>query len=121
MDSMKALASLELVSARGLDTAGQGPELLSNSVRLSIKYYSTGVIMTLQFGSRMVKINKKRIDFILETEKLRLVSTDLVLMMTLICFIQEKKTGTQSKDRCGCLKSKMNFFPLSLTTCLDLE
>ena len=30
--------------------------------------------MTFQFGSRMVKINKKRIDFIMETEKLRLVS-----------------------------------------------
>ena len=113
MDSMKALASLELVSARGLDTAGQGPELLSNSVRISHKYYGleavTRVIMTLQFGSRMVKINKKRIDFILETEKLRLVSTDLVPMMTILCFTQEKKTGTQSKDRCGCLKSKMNF------------
>ena len=32
MDAMRALASLDLVSARGLDTPGQGPELLSNSV-----------------------------------------------------------------------------------------
>ena len=32
MDAMKALASLDLVSARGLETAGQGPEMLSNSV-----------------------------------------------------------------------------------------
>ena len=98
MDSMKALASLELVSARGLDTAGQGPELLSNSVRISIKYYSTGVIMTLQFGSRMVKINKKRIDFILETEKLRLVSTDLVLMMTLLLLRRRKQELSQKTD-----------------------
>ena len=29
------------------------------------------VLMTIQFGSKMVKINKKRIDFILETEKMR--------------------------------------------------
>ena len=33
MDAMKALASLDLVTARGLDSSEQGPQMLSNSVR----------------------------------------------------------------------------------------
>ena len=33
MDAMKALASLDLVTARGLDSSDQGPQMLSNSVR----------------------------------------------------------------------------------------
>ena len=32
MDPMRALASLEFVSARGLDTADQGPAILANQV-----------------------------------------------------------------------------------------
>ena len=32
MDPMRALASLEFVSARGLDTADQGPTILANQV-----------------------------------------------------------------------------------------
>ena len=32
MDPMRALASLEFVSARGLDTADQGPSILANQV-----------------------------------------------------------------------------------------
>ena len=34
MDPMRALASLELVSARGLDTPHLGPRMLSDSVRI---------------------------------------------------------------------------------------
>ena len=33
MDPMKALASLDLVSARGLETPDQGPRMLADSVR----------------------------------------------------------------------------------------
>ena len=32
MDAMKALASLDLVTARGLDSSDQGPQMLANSV-----------------------------------------------------------------------------------------
>ena len=32
MDPMRALASLEFVSARGLDTSDQGPTILANQV-----------------------------------------------------------------------------------------
>ena len=35
MDPMRALASLEFVSARGLETSDGGPRLLSNHVRRS--------------------------------------------------------------------------------------
>ena len=54
MDPMRALASLEFISARGLDTAEQGPTILAN-----------------QFGKKMMKQIKKRNDFILETERNR--------------------------------------------------
>ena len=34
MDPMRALASLEFVSARGLDTSDQGPAILANQVMM---------------------------------------------------------------------------------------
>ena len=37
MDPMRALASLEFVSARGLETSDYGPKILANQVRFSIE------------------------------------------------------------------------------------
>ena len=34
MDPMRALASLEFVSARGLETSDTGPKILANQVKL---------------------------------------------------------------------------------------
>lgn len=38
MDAMKALASLDLVTARGLDSSDQGPQMLANSVSSVVLY-----------------------------------------------------------------------------------
>ena len=64
------------------------------------------VLMTIQFGSKMVKINKKRIDFILETEKMRWIMTLSAVFTNSTSIIQEEETGAQSKDWRRCLESK---------------
>ena len=84
MDPMRALASLELVSARGLDTPHLGPRMLSDSVRIPkpqaniFLYLGTRdfcvFLHCLQFGSKMVQINKKRVDFVRNLEKMRKAS-----------------------------------------------
>ena len=84
MDPMRALASLELVSARGLDTPHLGPRMLSDSVRIPkpqaniFLYLGTRdfcvYLHCLQFGSKMVQINKKRVDFVRNLVKMRKAS-----------------------------------------------
>ena len=54
MDPMRALASLDFISARGLDTPDQGPHILAD-----------------QFGKKMMKILKKRNDFIQDMNRNR--------------------------------------------------
>lgn len=70
MDPMRAMASLELMSTRGLETADQGPRMLSDSVscHLSEKSYRG---LLLQFGNKMVKLTKRRVDFVTDVAKLR--------------------------------------------------
>ena len=49
MDPMRALASLELVTARGLETPDQGPKILADSV--SKKFKRVLNIYILNFSS----------------------------------------------------------------------
>jgi len=54
MDPMRALASLEFVSARGLETSDTGPKILAN-----------------HFGMKMMKLEKKKTELMSEMEKKR--------------------------------------------------
>ena len=52
MDPMKALASLELVTARGLDSGELGPRILADSVSIFINFvkYTQNIVKISTFN-----------------------------------------------------------------------
>ena len=71
MDPMRALASLEFVSARGLETSDTGPKILANHVKLNIFVYFWYPSLSWQFGMKMMKLERKRSELLTELEKRR--------------------------------------------------
>ena len=89
MDPMRALASLEFVSARGLDTADQGPSILANQVMMIIAMMMMimWLIMMIdydQFGKRMMKLVKKRNEFVLDIERQRRKRREVIDIIIII-------------------------------------
>ena len=82
MDPMRALASLEFVSARGLDTADQGPSILANQVIMIITMIT--MIDYDQFGKRMMKLVKKRNEFVLDIERQRRKRREVLNIINII-------------------------------------
>ena len=88
MDPMRALASLEFVSARGLDTADQGPSILANQVMMIIAMMMITMIDYDQFGKRMMKLVKKRNEFVLDIERQRRKRREVIdIILNLIIII----------------------------------
>ena len=65
---MRALASLEFVSARGLETSDTGPKILANHVNIS---FLSIFKAKPKFGLKMMKLEKKRTELLVEMDKRR--------------------------------------------------